>query len=278
MKGSEVLDRPLNRLENGTRFGLQVVLSLTFLGTGTSNGIPVIGCRCRACTSVDPRDQRTRCSAVLHIGERVILIDTAPELRLQALRVGLTRLDAILFTHAHADHVAGFDDLRQFNLLAQAPLPVFADPVTARELKTRFAYAFTDPLPFYGGKPELQLHEFSGPFALFGITITPIPVQHGAWTVYGFRFGPLAYVTDAKTIPPGSRDLLRGIDVLVLNALRERPHPTHLSLAEALELVEELQPKRTYLTHVSHEVVHAEWSQRLPSGVSLAYDGLRIWV
>lgn len=254
------------------------VIGLTFLGTGTSNGIPVIGCRCRACTSVDPRDRRTRCSAVLHLGERNILIDTAPELRLQSLAVGLERVDAVLFTHAHADHVGGFDDLRQFNFLAQAPLPIYADPATARELRIRFGYAFSDPLPFYGGKPDLVLHEFTGPFELFDYEIVPVPVRHGAWTVYGFRCGPLAYVTDAKSISPEALELLRGVRLLVLNALRERPHPTHLSLAEALAIVEHLRPERAYLTHVSHEVVHAEWSARLPSSVRLAYDGLRIWL
>ncbi|MCX7623639.1 MAG: MBL fold metallo-hydrolase [Thermomicrobium sp.] len=254
------------------------MLGLTFLGTGTSNGIPVIGCRCRTCTSVDPRDRRTRCSVVVHLGERNVLIDTAPELRLQAVAVGLTTLDAVLFTHAHADHVGGFDDLRQFNFLRQAPIPAYADRETARELRTRFGYAFSDPLPFYGGKPDIVLHEFDGPFELFGMCVVPVPVHHGGWTVFGFRFGPLAYVTDAKTIPASSLELLRGVEVLVLNALRDRPHPTHLSLSEALAIVEELGPKRAYLTHVSHEVLHTDWSERLPKHVVLAYDGLRVWV
>ncbi|MDW7981204.1 MAG: MBL fold metallo-hydrolase [Thermomicrobium sp.] len=254
------------------------MLGITFLGTGTSNGVPVVGCRCRTCTSVDPRDRRTRCAAVLHLGDRNVLIDTPPELRLQALAVDLTRVDAVLVTHAHADHVAGFDDLRQFNYLAQAPLPVYADPRTARELQRRFAYAFDAPLPFYGGKPDIRLHEFEGPFELFGQTFVPVPVLHGGWTVYGFRCGPLAYVTDAKTIPPSSIALLRGVEILVLNALRDRPHPTHLSLAEALSIVEEIRPARAYLTHVSHEVLHLEWNHRLPAGVTLAYDGLRVWL
>lgn len=252
------------------------MVQLTFLGTGTSNGIPVIGCECPVCSSDDPRDRRTRSSAVVHLSGRNILIDTAPELRLQALATGLTRVDAVLFTHAHADHVGGFDDLRQFNYLAQAHLPVFADPDTARELQTRFGYAFVDQFPFYGGKPDLWLHEITGPFSLFGQEVVPVPVQHGRWRVLGFRFGPLAYVTDAKDVPEESLALLQGVEVLVLNALRERPHPTHLSVSEALAIVERLRPARAYFTHISHEVAHAVTSARLPRGVELAYDGLTI--
>lgn len=252
------------------------MIRLTFLGTGTSNGIPVIGCDCPVCLSDDPRDRRTRCSAVVHLAGHNILIDTAPELRFQALATGLTRVDAVLFTHAHADHVGGFDDLRQFNYLAQSHLPVYADPETAAELRTRFGYAFVDQFPFYGGKPDLLLHEITGPFLLFGQEIIPIPVRHGRWRVLGFRFGPLAYVTDAKEIPYESLELLAGVEVLVLNALRERPHPTHLSLGEALAIVEQIRPRRAYFTHISHEVSHAAISARLPQGVELAYDGLSL--
>jgi len=252
------------------------MIGLTFLGTGTSNGIPVIGCNCPVCRSNDPRDRRTRSSAVVHLDGRNILIDTSPELRLQALATGLTRVDAVLFTHAHADHVGGFDDLRQFNFLSQSHLPVYADPQTAAELRARFGYAFVDQFPFYGGKPDLWLYEVTGAFTLFGQLVVPIPVRHGRWTVLGFRFGSLAYVTDAKEIPPESLQLLDGIDILVLNALRERPHPTHLSLAEALAVVERIRPQRAYLTHISHEISHAITSACLPPGIELAYDGLSV--
>lgn len=251
-------------------------VELTFLGTGTSNGVPIIGCGCPVCTSNDPRDRRGRTSAVVRFSGRTILIDTAPELRLQAIAAGLSGIDAVLFTHAHADHVGGLDDLRRFNELAQAHLPVYADPPTAATLRERFAYAFVDQFPFYGGKPDLTLHQFDGPFNVFGRTIVPIPVKHGRWTVQGFRFGPLVYLTDAKEIPPSSLELMRGADVIVLNALRERPHPTHLSIDESLTILAELAPRRAYLVHMTHEVSHAAASATLPPNVELAYDGLTV--
>ena len=252
------------------------MVELTFLGTGTSNGVPVIGCGCPVCTSDDPRDQRSRTSAVVRCDGHTILIDTATELRLQAIRVGLRHIDAVIYTHAHADHVAGLDDLRRFNELTQAHIPLYADPLTAANLEERFAYAFRDQFPFYGGKPDLTMHVFNGPFELFGREIRPIPVQHGRWQVQGFRFGPLVYVTDAKGISSASLDLMRGADVLVLNALRERPHPTHLSLAEALAVIEDVQPRQAYLVHLSHELSHAVASAALPPNVAVAYDGLTV--
>jgi phosphoribosyl 1,2-cyclic phosphate phosphodiesterase len=249
-------------------------MRLTFLGTGTSNGIPVIGCHCSVCTSDDPRDKRTRTSAVVEIDGRSILIDSATELRLQALAVGLERVDAVLFTHPHADHVGGFDDLRRFNQLNQARLPVYTDPLTAGLIRHRFGYAFERPFPFFGGKPDLDLHEFDGPFEVLGVPVTPFQVSHGSWTVNGFRFGDLVYLTDAKVIPLAAMDAMRGARVLVINALRRTPHPVHLSLGEALEVIAEICPERAYIVHISHELgSHADVSATLPVGVELAYDG-----
>ncbi|MGD9713843.1 MAG: MBL fold metallo-hydrolase [Thermomicrobiales bacterium] len=254
------------------------MLELTFLGTGTSNGIPVIGCDCAVCTSNDPRDTRFRTSAVVRWDDTTILIDTSPELRLQSRAYGIDRIDAVLYTHAHADHTGGLDDLRRFNEINQAHLPVYASPVTAEMLRDRYAYAFTEHFPFYGGKPDLTLHEFEGSFDVNGKTVVPVPVMHGRLEVSGFRFGPLAYVTDAKTIPEDSLKILEGVEVLVLNALRERSHPTHLSLSEAARIAESLAPRQTWLVHLSHESSHEAASAGLPEGVAVAYDGLTVIV
>ena len=250
------------------------MLELTFLGTGTSNGIPVIGCGCEVCASTDPRDKRSRSSAIVRDGERVYLIDTATELRSQALALGLDRVDAVLMTHAHADHTGGFDDLRRFNELMGQHLPVYANAITASMLEARFAYAFVDQYPFYGGKPDLILHEVDGPFTPFDREIVPIPVFHGKLPILGYRIGSIAYITDAKTIPQESLALLRDLDILVLNGLRERSHPTHLSVPEAVEIVAQLQPRQAFLTHISHELSHEEATRLLPPGVEIAYDGL----
>lgn len=252
------------------------MVEITFLGTGTSNGIPVIGCTCDVCRSGDTRDRRGRTSAVVRFDDRTILIDASTELRLQALANGLNRVDAVLFTHAHADHTGGFDDLRRFNELATAHLPIYAGPETAAMLRERFAYAFTDLFPFYGGKPDLILNVVEGAFELFGQSIVPIPVMHGRTHVLGYRIGNLAYVTDSKVISSESRERMKGLDVLVLNALRERPHPTHLSIAEAVEIIEEVAPREAYLTHLSHEISHAEATALLPVNVHVAFDGLII--
>lgn len=253
-------------------------MKLTFLGTGTSNGLPVIGCDCPVCRSDDPRDKRTRTSAVVRCGDKTILIDTSPELRLQALANGLKRIDAVLYTHAHADHVDGFDDLRRFNQINQAKLDVYCDSETASLIQNRYQYAFEYPFPFYGGKPDLNMHVFNGPFEAAGVGVVPFQVGHGRWTVNGFRFGELVYLTDAKEIPEASIDAMRDARVLVINALRDEPHPVHLSLGQALEVIAEVKPDRAYLVHVSHEMPHAATSRRLPDNVSIAYDGLTVEV
>ncbi|MBW3631899.1 MAG: MBL fold metallo-hydrolase [Chloroflexi bacterium] len=249
---------------------------ITLLGTGTSNGIPVIGCDCAVCHSTDPRDRRTRTSALVRLGEHNLLIDTATELRSQAIANGVRRVDAVLMTHAHADHTGGFDDLRRFNELQGQHIPVYADPGTASMLRERFAYTFTDAFPFYGGKPDLILHEIDGQFDLFGHEIIPVPVIHGRLHITGFRFGDLAYITDAKEIPPTSLDLLHDLDVLVLNGLRERSHPTHLSFSDAVDVVRTVQPRRAYLVHLSHETSHVDAEKLLPEGIEIAWDGMAI--
>jgi phosphoribosyl 1,2-cyclic phosphate phosphodiesterase len=249
---------------------------ITFLGTGTSNGIPVIGCGCHVCRSSDPRDRRTRTSALVRYGDRAILIDAATELRAQSLAHDIRHVDAILVTHAHADHIGGLDDLRRFNELQQQRIPLYTDPNTANVLRERFAYTFNEVFPFYGGKPDLDLHEVDGPFDLFGQEVIPIPVMHGRLPILGYRFGDLAYVTDAKDIPESSRELLRDLDVLVLNGLRPRPHATHLGFFEAVEIIEDLRPRLAYLIHLSHETSHIEAESMLPDGVNVAWDGLTV--
>jgi phosphoribosyl 1,2-cyclic phosphate phosphodiesterase len=249
---------------------------ITFLGTGTSNGVPVIGCTCDVCTSSDPHDRRMRTSALVSVDGQKILIDAGPELRVQALVNGVNHIDAVAFTHAHADHVAGFDDLRSFNYLNQDQIDVYADQFTADLLRERFAYAFDRPLPFFGGKPDVRMHVFNGPFEIGATPITPFPVAHGRWIVSGFRIYDLVYLTDAKSVPQESIDVMRGAEVMVINALRPTPHPVHLSIGEALEIIERVQPRHAYLTHLSHEVSHAAVSASLPANVSLAHDGLTV--
>lgn len=249
---------------------------ITFLGTGTSNGIPVIGCDCDVCQSTDPRDRRTRTSALVRLDSHALLLDTATELRAQALANDVRRVDAVLMTHAHADHTGGFDDLRRFNELQQAHIPVYADHGTAAALRERFAYTFSDIYPFYGGKPDLTLHEIDGPFDLFGQRIIPVPILHGRLPILGFRFDDLAYITDAKTIADSSLDLLADLDILVLNALRERSHPTHLSIAEAVEIIQIARPRRAFLVHLAHETSHTRAEAILPEGIQVAWDGLTV--
>lgn len=257
-------------------------MRLTFLGTGTSFGVPQIGCECAVCRSADPRDKRSRSGAVVETGGGTILIDTPPELRLQLLAAGITRVDAVVYTHEHADHTMGIDDLRMFSVRQRRPLPVYGPPETLERLRTSFRYIFDDTMRPYEGtsKPALELHAVEPGHLLevAGVELLPLAFQHGHLRVYGYRMGSLAYITDVKAIPEAERRRLQGLDVLVLNALWWRPHPTHLSIAEAVRTAQELGARRTYLTHLTHETGHAELAGQLPEGVMPAYDGLTVEV
>lgn len=256
-------------------------MKLHFLGTGTSFGVPVVGCECAVCTSADPRDRRTRHGALLESEGHRVLIDTPPELRLQMVAARVARVDAVWYTHCHADHTHGVDDLRAFSIRGSAPLPVFASADCVRTLASRFDYVFDSTVrPLEGtSKPEAALHAFCGyePVSVAGVEMLPLPVPHGQVESFGFRAGDLGYITDAKRLPPRTRDALIGVRVLVLNALwYGNPHPTHFNVEEAIAAAREVGAERTYLTHFSHRVGQRELEERLPSGVFPAYDGLLI--
>lgn len=249
------------------------------LGTGTSHGVPMIGCRCPVCTSDDPRDKRTRPSIFVRYGDVRILIDTSPELRLQCLDHGIAAVDAVLFTHHHADHVAGLDDLRRFNWLMKKAMPCYGTQRTLEALRRMFAYAFEPAADSPHSRPELALHPIDHePFTVGGETIVPVPLMHGPMPVLGFRFGRFAYCTDCSHIAEESLALLRNLEVLVLDALRPDPHPTHLSVAQAVDLARRIGAGRTYFTHMAHQLKHADTNRGLPTGMELAYDGLRFAV
>jgi phosphoribosyl 1,2-cyclic phosphate phosphodiesterase len=255
-------------------------MRLTFLGTGTSFGVPQIGCACAVCRSSDPRDKRTRSGAVLEAGGSTILIDTPPELRLQLLTAGVSSIDAVVYTHEHADHINGIDDLRIFS--QRQPLPIYGPMETLERLRGSFNYIFDDAVRPYEGtsKPRLAMHatEPNEIIRVAGIEVLPLAFQHGHLRVFGYRFGHLAYITDVKAIAPAERERLQGLEVLVLNALWWRPHPTHMSISEAIETARSLGARRTYLTHLTHETGHAELESRLPAGVLPAHDGLTVEV
>jgi phosphoribosyl 1,2-cyclic phosphate phosphodiesterase len=234
----------------------------------------MIGCDCAVCRSTDPRDRRTRPSVLLESDRSTILIDTSTDLRAQALAAGMRRVDAILFTHSHADHIMGLDEVRRFNVMQKTALPCFADEPTAADIRQTFSYIFNPPRSPGGGLPQITMFHVGGPFTLERQEIVPVPLLHGTRPILGYRIGTFAYLTDCSRIPDASWPLLDGVRTLVVDALRERPHPSHFSVAEALEVVARLGPERAYFTHICHDLSHAATSARLPPGVELAYDGL----
>jgi phosphoribosyl 1,2-cyclic phosphate phosphodiesterase len=252
-------------------------MRVRFLGTSTSYGVPVIGCRCATCTSADTRNRRTRASVFVETDEGIrLLIDSGPELRLQALREGITRLDAVLYTHFHADHTAGIDDLKAFNAALGGVLPCFGDMATGASLRERFAYAFAGT-PWVGLIPHISYTPVdTHPFYIGKTCIQPIPMRHGSIRATGYRIGNFAYLTDTSGVPAASRVLLHELDVVVIDALRWEPHPTHLSVPEALELIADIQPRHGFLTHVGHTLEHESTNVRIGPKVEVAFDGLEL--
>jgi phosphoribosyl 1,2-cyclic phosphate phosphodiesterase len=237
----------------------------------------MIGCPCATCHSSDPRDRRLRPSLYLDVaGGPAVLIDTSTDLRQQALVHGVARVDAILFTHSHADHVMGLDEVRRFNVLQKGAIPAYADARTGGDLRRTFSYIFASPDQQGGGTPQIDLHTIAGPFAVGALHVRPIAIFHGQRPILGFRFGSLAYLTDCSRIPEESFEHLQDLDILVLDALRHRPHPTHFTVAEALEVVAQVKPRRAFFTHICHDLPHAATNATLPVGVELAFDGLTL--
>jgi phosphoribosyl 1,2-cyclic phosphate phosphodiesterase len=249
--------------------------TLTVLGSGTSMGVPTIGCTCRVCSSTDPHDRRTRPSILLEYNDRVVLIDTTPDFRQQAISAGIRKLDAVFYTHSHADHILGLDDLRPLSFHRNGRIPLYAHAHTIPTLRHIFRYIFEADYK-YGGLAQVELHEIAGPVELFGVRFDPIAVVHGDTEIHGYRFGAAAYLTDFSDIPATSREKLRGLDILFLDALRHKPHPTHSTVEQSLKIVEELQPRRAFFTHISHDLPHEETNAALPPNVRLSYDGLKL--
>ena len=251
-------------------------MKVTFLGTGTSQGVPVIGCTCEVCRSLDFRDKRLRTSILVEIRDQSFIIDTGPDFRQQMLREQVRRIDAVIFTHAHRDHTAGLDDVRAYNFIQQMDMPVYGSPPVLDQLRIEYAYAFAKE--YYPGIPRLTLHSIQeNAFTVNGISFLPLPVMHLHMPVLGFRVENFSYITDANYIPPETMEKLEGTETLVLNALQREQHISHFNLTEALAMVETIQPRHTYFTHISHKLgLHADVAKELPDHVSLAFDGLQI--
>jgi len=252
-----------------------VKATVTVLGSGTSMGVPTIGCDCAVCTSPDPRDRRTRPSILVEYGGHSVLIDTGPDFREQALREKIHHVDAVLYTHAHADHILGLDDLRPLSFRHSDRIPLYADEGTAAVIETMFRYTFDDEIT-YATKAQVTMNRLNGPLNLFGAVFERIPVMHGAIEISGFRFGNAAYLTDMSSIPESSMARLSGLDILFLDALRRRPHPTHSNLENSVELAKTLAPARTLFTHISHDLGHEETNNMLPANMQLCYDGQKL--
>lgn len=250
-------------------------MRITLLGTGTSTGVPMIGCSCKVCTSSDLRDKRLRVSALVESDATTILIDTSADFRQQMLTHSVKKIDAVLYTHFHYDHIAGFDDLRAFQFL-RLPLPkCYANQETFDVIKRTFAYAFGEAKQYGGGVPSIPFEIIgSSRFSIGDLMIEPIPFEHGMMTIFGYRIGKFAYVTDCNQINIASKEKLKNLDTLVIDGLRFEPHPTHFSIDEAVQMAKELKPRMTYLTHMNHDVLHAEAEKKLPENVRLGYDGL----
>ncbi len=253
-------------------------ITITILGSGTSSGVPMIGCDCRVCTSADPKDKRLRSSILVRSGNTTICVDTGPDFRYQMLRAGVKNLDAVLFTHPHKDHVAGLDDVRAFNFFSGKAMPVYANELTTSVLMREFPYAFSEHK--YPGVPEIELNIIdTTPFVIGDISIIPIMVWHLKMPVYGFRFGNFTYVTDANRIDAPELEKIKGSEVLVLNTLRKEKHISHFTLNEGIALAQSLNIPQTYFTHISHQMgLHEEVMKELPNGIELAYDGLEFSV
>lgn len=249
-------------------------MRITFLGTGTSHGVPMIGCDCATCRSSDSRDTRLRPSIFIESDGASVLVDAGPDLRVQALRHDIRRVDAILFTHGHADHILGLDDVRRFNAIMRRAMPCYGDAQTLTDIRRTFHYVFDSATPKGGGLPALDLLEIDGPIRLGDLDVHPVPLWHGPRPILGFRIGGFAYLTDCNRVDDAAWGLLGGLEVLVLDALRIRPHPTHFSLDEAIEAATRIGAGRTFFTHMCHDLPHEPTDARLPEGMALAYDGL----